>query len=322
MRTFKRLLVPVDFSVSARAALETALSLARSFGGSVDVLHTWSTPSYLPAFAALRMENNEATETVHSRAHAQAVEAMDTFLASFDTKGLTVTPRINFGQPADVIVAASTGYDMVIMGTHGRTGVSRLMLGSIASKVVQRSFCPVLTVREDRVDAKTAEELESHPDQRVVYGVLEGRPEVHAAFHALNEAGVPLESISLLMSHETHTALQDPENKEALKGATTGGVFGGTIGGILGGLTSLSALAIGGSIGLMVMGPALALAAAGGLAGGLIGWGVPQDQARRLQAALQEGRSVIAVHMSKSDDLDKIRATLELAGAHDVHLGK
>jgi uncharacterized membrane protein len=116
--------------------------------------------------------------------------------------------------------------------------------------------------------------------------------------------------------------LQDPENKEALKAATTGGVFGGTIGGILGGLTSMSALAVGASVGLMVMGPALALAAAGGLAGGLIGWGVPQDQARRLQAALQEGRSVIAVHLDKSDDVEKIRATLELAGASDVHLGK
>lgn len=322
MRTFKKILIPVDFSVSARAALETGLSLARTFGATVDVLHTWSTPSYLPAFAALRVENNEAVETVHGRAHAQAVEAMKDFLAGFDTKGLTVTPRINFGQPAEVIVAASSGYDLLVMGTHGRTGVSRLMLGSVAAKVVQRAFCPVLSVREDQVDARTAEELAEHPEQRVVYGLLDGRAEVHAAFHALHEAGVPLENISLLMSHDTHTALQDPENKEALKGATTGGVFGGTIGGILGGLTSMTALAAGASIGLMVMGPALALAAAGGLAGGLIGWGIPQDQTRRLQAALQEGRSIVAVHMSKGDDLDRIRATLELAGARDVHLGK
>jgi nucleotide-binding universal stress UspA family protein len=322
MRTFKKILVPIDFSLSARAALETALQLAKTFGGSVDALNTWSTPSYLPAFTALKLENNEITETVHSRAHAQAKEAMAAFLEDVNTSGVTVTTKVAFGPPADVIVAASTGYDLVVMGTHGRTGMSRLVLGSVAAKVVQRSFCPVLTVREDKVDAATAEELHRHPDQRVVYGLLEGRSEVHAAFHALHEAGVPQENISLMMSHETHAALEDPENVEALKGATTGGIFGGTIGGILGGLTSMSALAVGGSIGLMVMGPALALAAAGGLAGGLIGWGVPQDQARRVQAALQEGRSVIAVHLSKGDDLDRIRGTLEMAGAHDVHLGK
>ena len=322
MKTFKKILVPIDFSLSARAALETAVTLAKTFGGSVHALHTWSTPSYLPAFASLRFQNNDVTETVHSRAHTQAKEAMTGFLADIDLRGVSVTTKLAFGPPADVIVAASTRYDLVVMGTHGRTGVNRLVLGSVAAKVVQRSFCPVLTVREDRVDAATAEELHRHPDQRVVYGLLEGRPEVNAAFHALHEVGVPLENISLMMSHDTHAALQDPENMEALKGATTGGVFGGTIGGILGGLTSMSALALGGSLGLMVMGPALALAAAGGLAGGLIAWGIPQDHTRRLQAALQEGRSIIAVHLAKHDDVDRIRATLELAGAHDVHLGK
>jgi nucleotide-binding universal stress UspA family protein len=135
---FARLLVPTDFSAPSDAALEHARTFARSFGGALHLLHVTGdagTPPHVPGNprdcepAALRQLRDRLTEADRRR---------------------RLTVRVMEGSdPAQKIVgyARSLPADLIIMGTHGRSGVAHLLLGSVAEKVVRTAPCPVLTAR-------------------------------------------------------------------------------------------------------------------------------------------------------------------------------
>lgn len=144
----RKILVPIDFSSCSRGALEHALALAnRYFGAQVDVLHVWETPRYVethPTAAGLDGQGDPA--------HVKAIAEMEELL-SHAQAGSTPVGRLHEpGEPVPRIleVAARGGYDLIIMGTHGRTGMAHDYLGSVAEKVVRRAPCPVLTYRERR----------------------------------------------------------------------------------------------------------------------------------------------------------------------------
>ena len=152
----RRILVPTDFSEHAQRALEYALSLAERMGTSIDVLHVWEPPRYLESqlFVNVPGEGNTSLETL-GLAHAGRI--LRSWLAPYHSRSVPLHAHLERGAAADTIVHfARQGYDLVVMGTHGRTGLSRLMMGSVAKKVVTLSQVPVLTVHREEEAAHPA----------------------------------------------------------------------------------------------------------------------------------------------------------------------
>lgn len=149
MQQLRRILVPVDFSTCSRAALDRAASLAKSFGATLDVIHVWEAPAFIAPEAMVGVAGNSQTLSQLAREHAE--RGLREFVEAAREEGLPIDKAfVEQGDAAKVIVdvADRDGYDMIAVGTHGRTGFAHLLLGSVAEKVVRRSQCPVLTVRE------------------------------------------------------------------------------------------------------------------------------------------------------------------------------
>ena len=148
MNQLRRILVPVDFSPCSRAALAHAALLAKSFGASIDLLYVWEAPAFVAPEAMVGAAGT--TQTLAQLASDQAQAAMREFAEQAGKDGIEIKgTRVEQGDPARTItdLAESEGYDLVAMGTHGRSGFAHLLLGSVAEKVVRRSTRPVLTVR-------------------------------------------------------------------------------------------------------------------------------------------------------------------------------
>ncbi|HEX3597067.1 MAG TPA: universal stress protein [Polyangiaceae bacterium] len=142
----KKILVPVDYSSSSRFALDWALALADRLGSAVHVLHTWEVPAYLRP--DLTVWSGEVSETLADHTRAEAEKGMETFLAGVK-ENAQLTSQVVGGAPYATILAMAKdgGFDMIAMGTHGRSGVAHLVMGSVAEKVVRHAPCPVLTIR-------------------------------------------------------------------------------------------------------------------------------------------------------------------------------
>jgi nucleotide-binding universal stress UspA family protein len=148
MQKIQRILVPIDFSSCSRAALDQALTIAERFGAVVDVVHAWDLPAALRPDLTVWAGDISGTLAEHARGDAE--RAMSAFLEEAGLAGREdVTSRVVGGAPYETIVAAleEGSYQLVVMGTHGRTGLSHVLLGSVAERVVRHSAVPVLTVR-------------------------------------------------------------------------------------------------------------------------------------------------------------------------------
>lgn len=143
MGLYQRILVPTDGSTEAEKVVSHAVDLATAHDASLHAVYVMNTTSFtgLPMETAwegiddvLREEGNAALEVVRETAEADGVE---------------ITCRVLEGSPAREIVqyADDRECDLVVMGTHGRGGINRLLLGSVAEQVVRTSSVPVLTVR-------------------------------------------------------------------------------------------------------------------------------------------------------------------------------
>lgn len=150
----KRILVPVDFSHCSEAALNHALELATVLGATVDVLHVWQAPTFLPPELMIAGPGPQQTLTDLTRSRAESE------LTEFTTRarghGAVIgQATIEEGSPSAKIVerADSGNYDLIVIGTHGRTGMTRALLGSTAERVVRHSKKPVLTIRVPNEDA-------------------------------------------------------------------------------------------------------------------------------------------------------------------------
>ena len=144
---FNRILVPTDFSPPSDAALEYARILAAKFGSSLQLLHVIDEPNASSAFVADGYAPN--TENIRQGMLMQARERLAQVIKVAERTHIRVTADAVIGMPASAIVdyAAATGTSLVVMGTHGRTGLAHLLMGSVAEHVVRTASCPVLTVR-------------------------------------------------------------------------------------------------------------------------------------------------------------------------------
>jgi universal stress protein A len=142
MPSLKKILVPVDFSTSSRAALTQAANLARGAGASVEVLHVYEPSSYHGPDSLVLMPVNLAEKWELTR--AQIRRELEVFLGS-DHASLPL--HVEIGTAGDVIVAAAKSghFDAVVMGAHGGGGLSRIV-GTVTEAVMKRAHCPVLTV--------------------------------------------------------------------------------------------------------------------------------------------------------------------------------
>ena len=140
----RHILVPTDFSDGSMRAFSTALAMARDSGARLTLLHVEHVPTnvfpdtIVPVLPDLMRELDRSVEEVLDRWRAQAAAA-----------GVDADTRTALGGTADEICAAADeiGADLIVIGTHGRGGLSHALLGSVAEKVVRKAPCPVLTVR-------------------------------------------------------------------------------------------------------------------------------------------------------------------------------
>ena len=145
--TIKRILVPVDFSAASRAALWRAGELATALGATIELLHVVEGPppthviseGHVPLPLEYRKELRRSAD--------------DRFKDWLETARISAPIRhaLGEGRPFVEIVkhAREHAADLIVMGTHGRGGMSHLLLGSVADKVIRTAPCPVMTVRAD-----------------------------------------------------------------------------------------------------------------------------------------------------------------------------
>ncbi len=149
MAAIRHILVPVDFSEPSREALEYAAGLAKQFGATLDVLHVWEAPSFVVPGSGM-VSGTSSEISMHELIRKDAEQALDAFVREAGKRRIEVrSARAERGHPANAIVeAASDGsYDLIVIGTHGRTGLARALVGSVAERVVRLARCPVLSVR-------------------------------------------------------------------------------------------------------------------------------------------------------------------------------
>lgn len=142
----RRLLVPTDFSDHATAAVRYAAPLAARFGSEVVLVHASATR---PPFEALPGSNDAFVLTYEENDRLAGAALEDARAAHLE--GVNARTRMAFGKPPAAILEAAhaSATDMIIMGTRGRSGVARAVLGSVAEAVIRESDLPVLTVRCD-----------------------------------------------------------------------------------------------------------------------------------------------------------------------------
>jgi nucleotide-binding universal stress UspA family protein len=140
MIDLKRILVPTDFSPTSEAALRYGIALARAFDAKLFLLHV---PEH-PGVAAEAEYPIGIYETMKNAANQRLGE----LLTRDETLELNHEYAMRIGNAPDEIVkfAADHEIDLIVMGTHGREGVARVLIGSVAETVVRRATCPVLTV--------------------------------------------------------------------------------------------------------------------------------------------------------------------------------
>ena len=145
---FVRILVPVDYSPSSRASAEYALKLAAKVGAAVDVVHVWDRPTYVSDGVMVRREGEEQ-RSLGQLIQENAASDMKEFMSGLTVPpGVTLGQRLCSGEPVSTLLAElkKGEHQLVVIGTHGRTGLAHVLLGSVAERLVRFSPVPVLTV--------------------------------------------------------------------------------------------------------------------------------------------------------------------------------
>ena len=145
MTLYDRILVPTDGSSEGERAVTHALDVAAVHGASVHAVYVVDTASY----AGMPMESS--WEGVDELLRSDAREAVKRVEQIAATTSVDVETAVVDGSPSREIIryAEANDCDLIVMGTHGRGGIDRLLLGSVAEKVVRGASVPVLTVRLD-----------------------------------------------------------------------------------------------------------------------------------------------------------------------------
>ena len=147
MLSLKTILVPTDFSEASKSALDFGKAMAGAFGASLHLVHVmedllahaWAAEIYVASMPQLRDEIEKESR-----------QRLGQMLTGDELREFRVVTALLAGNPFLEIIryAKAQNIDLIVMGTHGRGPIAHMLLGSVAEKVVRKSPCPVLTVRE------------------------------------------------------------------------------------------------------------------------------------------------------------------------------
>ena len=145
MNKYRRLLCPVDFSDISKNAFQIAIDLAVLFKADLHVMHVFQMPA-----SAIPEGIYDIPDDMEDKVKSHLSKKLDEFIKNYPTQEINITTGLYAGFPHDEIIksADETNADMIVMGTHGRTGFSHVLLGSVAERVIRTSDIPVLTVRK------------------------------------------------------------------------------------------------------------------------------------------------------------------------------
>jgi universal stress protein A len=148
--TFRRILIATDLSSASRLAFRVALDLARQGRGQLVIVHV------LPSVGPLGVEGYVSAriyEEMESSLHRWAQKRLDALVAQARRARVNARPLLLSGAAAHEAIAraaAKERSDVIVIGTHGRTGLERVLVGSVAARIIGTAPCPVLTVRPRR----------------------------------------------------------------------------------------------------------------------------------------------------------------------------
>jgi nucleotide-binding universal stress UspA family protein len=154
MLAIRSILHPTDFSLYSENAFQLALSLARDYGARLAVVHVAPPPLAVYGdglYAPLPVHFDEGLREKLNEVAAKAGE-------------VPLEKKLYEGDPATEILHAAREFksDLIVLGTHGRTGLGRLLMGSVAEQVVRKAPCPVLTVKVPLPEKRTIPAAEEH----------------------------------------------------------------------------------------------------------------------------------------------------------------
>ena len=144
---YQNILVPVDGSETSYEAVAQAAELAKAFGGKITVVQVLALDPYIAAEYISATQTNDLIE----RARTSVLKTLEEAAAKFSDLGIPVEAKLLEGQVVhrEIIREAETSKaDLIVIGSHGRTGLKRLFLGSVAQSVLGEAHIPVLVVRQ------------------------------------------------------------------------------------------------------------------------------------------------------------------------------
>jgi nucleotide-binding universal stress UspA family protein len=151
-------LVPVDYSECSRVALRYAEDVAVRLGASLDVVHVWDRPSYVSEVLLTTTQPTSGKSLLTMIAENAQHDLEEFLLSARMPDGPIQSGRLLSGDPASALLEELRrgAHDLVIVGTHGRTGLSRALLGSVTEKLVRLSPVPVLSVPDEAARRRRA----------------------------------------------------------------------------------------------------------------------------------------------------------------------
>lgn len=142
--SIRRILVPLDFSESSYKALAYASALAKQFEAKITLLHVVQMTYMVGEYGAIELPELEVQLTTSARSKLESVAREKVPAGQVDGTLIRVGPAV----PEIANTAKETNADLLVISTHGYTGLKRIVLGSVAENVVRHAPCPVLVVRE------------------------------------------------------------------------------------------------------------------------------------------------------------------------------
>lgn len=146
---FEKILIPTDGSRGVEKAIEYAATLAGQFSSQVHILFVVESFNVLIGYDQDMANQSQMQSAVESMYHV-GEDTVAKIAKQLEGHGIKkITTKVRDGHPAEVILeyVKKEGIDLIVMGTHGRRGLNRLLLGSVAGEVVHRATIPVMTVR-------------------------------------------------------------------------------------------------------------------------------------------------------------------------------
>jgi nucleotide-binding universal stress UspA family protein len=144
----RSILAPTDFSHHAEGAVRYACGLAEKFGATLHLLHVL--PDVIVPVGPDPALITSVPPEYYAETQAQSREALTQVVAPDWPQPQQIVHEVDWGDPVEGIVRYATerGIDLIVLATHGRTGLSHVLLGSVAERIVREAPCPVLTIRD------------------------------------------------------------------------------------------------------------------------------------------------------------------------------